>query len=42
MYGFVEPVAKKAMMVFRFDDPRKAARALEADHIKVVARQDIA
>ena len=42
MYGFVEPLAKKAMMVFRFDDPLKAVQALKADRISVVARKDIA
>lgn len=41
MYGFVEPVANKAMMVFRFDDASKAIDALKADHITVVGKKDI-
>ena len=41
MYGFVEPSSTKAMMVFRFDDPHKAAQALKAGHIKVVGREDL-
>ncbi len=41
MYGFVEPAIKKAMMVFRFDDAAKAAQALKAGRIKIVARKDL-
>ncbi len=41
MYGFVEPVLNKAMMVFRFDDAHKAIEALKADHIAVVSKKDI-
>ena len=42
MYGFVEPQAKKAMMVFRFDEPAQAVQVLRSEHINVVARKDIA
>lgn len=41
MYGFVEPVANKAMMVFRFDDVQKAISALREDHIAVFGTKDI-
>jgi hypothetical protein len=41
MYGFVEPGAKKAMMVFRFDDPAKACTALKADGIRVASTKDL-
>ena len=41
MYGFVEPLANKAMMVFRFDNAQKAIEALKADHIAVVSRKDV-
>ena len=41
MYGFVEPASRKAMMVFRFDNPHKAAQALKAGHIKVVGQTDL-
>jgi hypothetical protein len=36
MYGFIEPGAKKAMMVFRFDDPFKATNALRDEGIRMV------
>lgn len=42
MYGFVEPLSSKAMMVFRFDDAHKAADVLKADHIRVVGTKDLA
>ena len=41
MYGFVEPSASKAMMVFRFDDPAKACDALKADGIRMVSTKDL-
>ncbi len=41
MYGFVEPKARKAMMVFRFDDPVAAVKALKADRIKVVSSKEL-
>lgn len=41
MYGFVEPLSKKAMMVFRFDAPDAALAALKADHIKVISSKEL-
>lgn len=41
MYGFVEPRAGKAMMVFRFDDPAKAVVALRDEHIRVVGNKEL-
>ncbi|MBF0387403.1 MAG: ACT domain-containing protein [Candidatus Omnitrophica bacterium] len=41
MYGFVEPLARKAIMVFRFDDPAAALTALKADHIKVITSKEL-
>ncbi len=41
MYGFVEPLSSKAMMVFRFDDPAKACEALKADGIRVASKKDL-
>ena len=41
MYGFVEPSSKKAVMVFRFDDPAKAAGTLKADGIRVIGKKDL-
>ncbi|MBF0569937.1 MAG: ACT domain-containing protein [Candidatus Omnitrophica bacterium] len=38
MYGFVEPSSSKAMMVFRFDDAKKALEVLKAEHIKIVEK----
>jgi hypothetical protein len=42
MYGFVEPSAAKAMMVFRFDNPSKACEALKEAKIPVVGHKDLA
>ena len=41
MYGFIEPDARKAMMVFRFDNAQKAATALKDEHIRVVGNKDL-
>ncbi|MBF0485121.1 MAG: ACT domain-containing protein [Candidatus Omnitrophica bacterium] len=41
MYGFVEPAIKKAMMIFRFDDPAKAVNALKEDKVRVVSKKDL-
>jgi hypothetical protein len=41
MYGFIEPGAQKAMMVFRFDDTAKATIALKDEGIRVVGNKDL-
>lgn len=41
MYGFLEKATDKALMVFRFDDPEKAAQSLTAAGIHVANREDI-
>ena len=41
MYGFIEPGAKKAMMVFRFDDLERSINALKDEHIRVVGNKDL-
>lgn len=41
MYGFMEKFSDKALMVFRFDDPEKAAAVLALAGVNVVTRKDI-
>ena len=41
MYGFVEKHSNNALMVFRFDEPEKAARILLDNGIKVVKQAEI-
>jgi len=41
MYGFMEKFSDKALMVFRFDDPEKAAAVLASAGVSVVTRKDI-
>jgi len=41
MYGFMEKFSDKALMVFRFDDPEKAAAVLAAAGVNVVTRKEI-
>jgi hypothetical protein len=36
MYGFMEKFSDKALLVFRFDDPQKAAEALKKNGINIV------
>jgi hypothetical protein len=41
MYGFMEKFSDKALMVFRFDDPERAATVLASAGVHVVTRKDI-
>ena len=41
MYGFIEKHSNNALMVFRFDDPEKAAKALLASGVKVVKQAQL-
>jgi hypothetical protein len=41
MYGFIEKFTDKALLVFRFDDPERAAGVLAANGISVVTRGNI-
>jgi hypothetical protein len=41
MYGFMEKHSDNALMVFRFDEPEKAARTLLDNGIKVVKQAEI-
>lgn len=41
MYGFMEKFSDKALMVFRFDEPERAAKILTAAGMNVVTRKDI-
>ncbi len=41
MYGFMEKFSDKALMVFRFDDPERAAAVLASAGVNVVTRKDI-
>jgi hypothetical protein len=41
MYGFAEKSSNNAMMVFRFDDPEKAAKVLVQNGIRVVKQAEI-
>lgn len=41
MYGFMEKFSDKALMVFRFDDPERAAAVLALAGVNVVTRKDI-
>jgi hypothetical protein len=41
MYGFIEKFTDKALLVFRFDDPEKAAKVLTSCGINVVTSKDI-
>ena len=41
MYGFVEKHSNNALMVFRFDDPEKAAKALLSNGITVVKQAQL-
>ncbi|AQQ72569.1 phosphoglycerate dehydrogenase [Limihaloglobus sulfuriphilus] len=41
MYGFIEKSADKALMVFRFDDPKKAIELLKSHDFVVVSNSDI-
>ena len=41
MYGFIEKVTDKALLVFRFDDPEKAGKVLTSLGINVVTSKDI-
>ena len=42
MYGFVEKHTDKALMVFRFEDPKKAAEVLIKNKINTVKAKEIA
>ena len=42
MYGFVEKHTDKALMVFRFEDPKKAVEVLSTNKINTVKLKDIA
>jgi hypothetical protein len=41
MYGFVEKASVKAMLVFRFEDPDRAAKVLTDNKIRVIGESDI-
>ncbi len=41
MYGFVEKASDKAMLVFRFEDPDRAAGVLTDNKIRVIGESDI-
>jgi hypothetical protein len=41
MYGFTMRKSDKALMVFRFDDPEKAAKILQANNVKIVLGSEI-
>ena len=41
MYGFIEKVTEKALLVFRFDDTEKAVKILASHGINVVTSKDI-
>lgn len=41
MYGFTMRKSDKALMVFRFDDPEKAAKILQANQVKIVLGSEI-
>ncbi len=41
MYGFMEKFSDKALMVFRFDEPERAAKFLTAAGVNVVTRKGI-
>jgi len=41
MYGFMEKFSDKALMVFRFDDPEKAAAVLASAGVNVGTRKEI-
>jgi hypothetical protein len=41
MYGFAEKSSNNAMMVFRFDDPEKAAKVLVQNGIRVIKQAEI-
>jgi hypothetical protein len=41
MYGFVEKHSNNALMVFRFDEPEKAAKTLLDNGIKVIKQAEI-
>jgi hypothetical protein len=42
MYGFVEKFTDKALMVFRLENPDRAADLLTKNNIKIVRKDDIA
>jgi len=41
MYAFANPQCKNAIMIFRFDDPKKALEILAEKSIKVITAQEI-
>jgi hypothetical protein len=41
MYGFMEKASDKALMVFRFDEPERAAKILTAAGVNVVTRKNV-
>lgn len=41
MYGFIEKFTDKALLVFRFDDPEKAAKVLATCGITIVTSKEI-
>ncbi|NLF15881.1 MAG: amino acid-binding protein [Lentisphaerae bacterium] len=41
MYAFAEPRSQKAALIFRFDDPARAVKALERGGISVFAQIDV-
>lgn len=41
MYAFSSSQIKNAVMIFRFDDPDKALRILEQNHIRVIPGDEI-
>jgi len=41
MYGFTLRKSDRALMVFRFDDPEKAAKTLQANQIRIIRGSDI-
>ncbi len=41
MYAFANPQCKNAIMIFRFDDPKKALEILAEKSIKVISGEEI-
>ncbi|HTY13167.1 MAG TPA: ACT domain-containing protein [Candidatus Omnitrophota bacterium] len=42
MYGFLEKLTDKALLVFRFDDPDQAIEVLKKNRVKVVSSSEMA
>ena len=41
MYAFVQKAAENAVIIFRFDDPARAARSCKEAGMRVLAGEDI-